>query len=401
MTTIDGSYAGQPADPVQQQGQPYITLQGLVSHLMDVYDLQDSEMDVRRAKRSAIWGFEQAMSRHQWGIYDEQFTAYFNAQDDEGTISINDEGVVTRSTPAWPSWAASGTVYLEEDRAYRVVSRESDTQLVLDNWTGQVESSISEFSLRHDRVTIPRDVREVYDVWQEKEDKSLRLVDVKAFRDYDRPRVYKGSEPSLVTFKNSYQSGKQYTEMQISPGASTAVELDVAYMRRASNPRILESVTVSSSGSTVTLSSALPVGVGVVGSLLRVSGDGTNSPESELGFGINSEQPVTFEGLVTEQASTTEFTCPGVPSLSGAKAVLTDTLDVPEWVMIPVKSYAEAQMARIGRGDIREYRTLMFEADEQLRYAMEQDSPFTRRGNMPSLQVDNLDRTPYVSEESS
>ena len=69
--------------------------------------------------------------------------------------------------------------------------------------------------------------------------------------------------------------------------------------------------------------------------------------------------------------------------------------------MIPVKSYAEAQMARIGRGDIREYRTLMFEADEQLRYAMEQDSPFTRRGNMPSLQVDNLERTPYVSEESS
>lgn len=368
---------------------------------MDVYDLQDTEMDVRRAKRSAIWGFEQAMSRHQWGIYDEQFTAYFNAQDSEGSISINTDGVVTRAAPAWPSWAADGSIYLEEDRAYRVKERSSGTQIVLDNWTGGEQSATTSFALRHDRVTIPRDVREVYDVWQEKEDKSLRLVDVKTFRDYDRPRVYKGSEPSLVTFKNSFKSGKQYTEMQISPGASAAVELDVAYMRRASNPRLLESVTASSSGSVVTLTSALPVGVGLVGSLFRVSGDGTNSPESELGFGINSEQPVTFEGLITEQSSTTQFTCPGVPALSGAKAVITDTLDVPEWVMIPVKSYAEAQMSRIGRGDIREHRTLMFEADEQLRYAMEQDSPFTRRGNMPSLQVDNLERTPYVSEESS
>ena len=67
--------------------------------------------------------------------------------------------------------------------------------------------------------------------------------------------------------------------------------------------------------------------------------------------------------------------------------------------MIPIKSYAEAQMSRIGRGDIREYRTLMVEADEALRFAMEQDVPFVRRGNLPSLQVDTLERTPYVSEE--
>ena len=41
----------------------------------------------------------------------------------------------------------------------------------------------------------------------------------------------------------------------------------------------------------------------------------------------------------------------------------------------------------------------MVEADEALRFAMEQDVPFVRRGNLPSLQVDTLERTPYVSEE--
>lgn len=404
MTTINGSVASNPSTPseslpISQRSRPFITLQDLVSHVMDVYDLQETEMDVRRAKRSAIWGFEQAMTRHQWGIYDEQFTAYFNAQDNSGSISISADGVVTRASPAWPEWASDASLYMEDDRAYVVTERLSDTQIQLGNWSGQQQSATTEFSLRHDRITIPRDVREVYDVWQEKEDKSIRLADVRTFRDYDRPRVYKGSEPNLVTFKAMYQGGKQYTQMQISPGATTAVELDVAYMRRPSNPRLMESVTATTSGDTVTLASQLPAGMSAVGSLLRVSGDGTGSPESELGYGISSELHVTFEGIVTEQASQTSLTCPGVPVLSGGKAVLTDTLDVPEWLMIPIKSYAEAQMSRIGRGDLREYRTLMLEADEALRFAMEQDVPFVRRGNLPSLQIDTLERTPYVSEE--
>ena len=404
MTTINGSFASNPSEPsgslpISQRSRPFITLQDLVSHLMDVYDLQDTEMDVRRAKRSALMGFEQAMTRHQWGIYDEQFTAYFNAQDKEGSVSIAPDGTVTRSSPAWPTWASDSTLYLDEDKAYRVVERLSDTQIKLDNWSGLTQSSTTKFCLRHDRVTIPRDVREVYDVWQEKEDRSIRIADVRTFRDYDRPRVYRGSEPNLVTFKAMYENGKQYTQMQISPGPNTAVELDVAYMRRPSNPRLMESVVISTSGDTVTLSSPLPAGMSAVGSLLRVSGTGDTAPEAELGFGVYTESHVTFEGIITEQASQTSLTCIGVPSLSSKKAVLTDTLDVPEWLMIPIKSYAEAQMSRIGRGDIREYRTLMVEADDALRFAMEQDVPFVRRGNLPSLQVDTLERTPYVSEE--
>lgn len=403
MTTINGSVASNPSQPsgslpISQRSRPFITLQDLVSHVMDVYDLQETEMDVRRAKRSAIWGFEQAMTRHQWGIYDEQFTAYFNAQDNEGTVSISADGIVTRSTPAWPSWSEQSSLYIGDDYSYRVAERLSDTQLRLDNWSGLTQSSTADFALRQDRVIIPRDVREVYDVWQEKEDKSVPMTDPRTFRDFDRPRIYRGSEPNLVTFKSLYDGGKQYTEMQVSPAATTAVELDVAYMRRPSNPRLMESVTISTSASTVTLSSPLPAGMSAVGTMLRISGVGDDIPEAELGYGISGESHVTFEGIVTEQASQTSITCPGVPALSSKKAVLTDTLDVPEWLMIPIKTYAEAQMARIGRGDIREYRTMMAEADEALRFAMEQDAPFVRRSNLPVLQVDSLQRTPYVSE---
>lgn len=396
MTIVNGSYASVPSDIVPDPSR-VLTMQGLVSHIMDVFDLSDNEMDVRRAKRSASWGYEQAMTRHQWNIYDEETTVRFSEEDKEGAISVSTSGVVTR-TEAWPIWADLASLYIGDDRAYRVRSKDSDTQLTLEDWNGQSESPDS-YSLRQDRVLLPDNVREVYDVWYQQKDKCLQAVDVKTFREYDRPRVYRGSDPRLVCFRTALLNGKQKTELRISPAATSAVDLDVAYMRHSRTPKVLEYCTgVNASGSTVTLSSPSPFGVSLVGCLVRVAATTDNSPESELGFGISSEVPVAFEGFITGQATASEFTVVGIPAMTDGKIVITDTLDIPERLMLAVKSYAEAQMSRIGRGDLREYRTLMFEADEQLRYAMEQDSPYTKRGGYPSVQVDHLEKTIYVSE---
>jgi hypothetical protein len=154
-------------------------------------------------------------------------------------------------------------------------------------------------------------------------------------------------------------------------------------------PFILEFCSgVNTSGSTVTLATPVPVGINLVGCLVRVAATTTNSPESENGFGVYSEVPAAFEGFISEQTSTTQFTVAGVPSMTDGKMVITDTLDVPPRLMLAVKSYAEAQMARIGRGDIREYRTLMVEAD----------APYESRSSFGSVQVDHLEKTIYVSE---
>lgn len=399
MTTVNGTTASSPSAPtIAQDTSRIITLQSLVSHIMDVFDLSDNEVDVRRAKRSALWGYEQALTRHQWNIYDEETTVYLNAEDKQGTVSVNESGVVTRATPAWPDWADKASFYISDDRAYRVKSRDSDTQITLEDWNGQVETPAS-FALRQDRVFLPGDVRKVYDVWYQGDDRCLHPVNVKRFREYDRPRIYKGNDPNMVCFRASMVGGKHKTEMRVTPAATTAVELDVAYMRHSRMPYILEFTEgVSTSGNTVTLTTPVPVGINLVGCLVRVAADRAISPESENGFGINSEVPVSFEGFITEQASTTQFTVSGVPSMSDGKMVITDTLDVPPRLMLAVKSYAEAQMARIGRGDIREYRTLMVEADEQLRYAMEQDSPYEQRSSYGAVQVDHLEKTIYVSE---
>lgn len=399
MTTVNGTTSSSPAPPLfTEDTSRVLTLQGLVSHVMDVFDLSDNEMDVRRAKRSAMWGYEQAMTRHQWNLYDDETTVYLNAEDKEGTISISSSGVVTRTSPAWPDWASLASLYIGDDRAYRVKSRDSDTQITLEDWNSQTESP-SIFSLRQDRVLIPDEIREVYDVWYHGEDRCLHPVDVKTFREYDRPRIYRGSDPRMVSFRSSLLDGKHRTEMRVSPATTKAVELDIAYLRNARMPKILEYCSgVTTSGTTVTLTTPVPVGISLIGSLVRVAATTSTTPESELGFGIGSEVPVAFEGFVTEQASTTEFTVAGIPTMSDGKLVITDTLDISPRLLLAVKSYAEAQMSRIGRGDIREYRTLMVEADEQLRYAMEQDPPYTKRGSYPNIQVDHLQKTIYVSE---
>lgn len=364
-----------------------LTLQDLVSHVMDVYDLSENRIDIRRAIRSAVWGYEQATTRHQWQNYDSQFTAYLNDQYDTGTIDVDAAGVVTLTGGTFPSWSELGSIFLDDERAYRVKSRDSDTQVTLETWTGVAETGVT-YVLRQDRVLMPDDVRQVYDVWNESEDWSLRVVDQKTFRDYDRPRIYNGSDPVVVTFRGVRSAGAYKTEMRVSPGATTATELDVAYMRRPRRPQVLVMMNATASSEVVTLSSALPVGASVVGSLLRHSGGW--APTADDTFGLQTPNLATFEGEVTVQSSTTSITVPGLGDFTDECIVITDVLDIPPYLLLPTKMYAEAQMARIGSSDFKMYRALQEEADEHLRYAMEQDAPYDRRSTRPVLFVDHL-----------
>ena len=370
-------------------------LHDLVSHVMDVFDLSDNPVDVRRAVRSCMFGYDVATSRHQWGTYDSQFTAFLNESYSTGTISIDSTGLVTLSGGAWPSWAELGLVYLNEERAYRVKDRISATQVKVENWTTETETSIT-YKLRQDRVIIPDDVREVYDVWQEREDCSLRVVSQREFRDYDKPRLHSGSDPYMVTFRSITKDGKSQTEMRVSPAVTKATELDVAYIRRPSMATVLVSKTATASSGQGTLASPLPVNSNIVGCIVRHAG--AVAPTPEFQFGIQSATSATFEGVVESQDSTTVFDVPGIPDFSDESIVISSVLDIPSFLEATVKLFSEAQMARIGRGDLREYRTLMMEADDMLRYAMEQDAPYKRRGSLPNIRVDRLVKTSYIVE---
>ena len=372
-----------------------ITLQDLVSHVMDVFDLSENHVDVRRAIRSSLWGYEQATTRHQWTTYDSQVSVYFNDAYSTGTIAIDSAGVVSLVDGVFPAWANLASVYLGEEKAYRVKSRNSDTQLTLEHWTGQAQSSIA-YVLRQDRVILPDEVRTVFDAWNESEDWSLKTVDPRTFRDYDKPTIHSGADPCIATFRSVLLDGEMKTEFRVSPGVTKAVEVDIAYLRKPKKAKTLATGLASASSGVVTLSKPLPIGPSVVGAMVRHASG--RAPTADFEFGIQTPLLASFEGLVTEQQSTTSFTVPDIPDFTDERIVITDVLDIPSFAMLPVQMYAEAHMARIGRGDIREYRVLMQEADEQLRYAMEQDSSLVRRSGRGAVPVDRLEKTIYVSE---
>ena len=227
MTTVDGSGASKPITPQAPSSvsQSMLTLQGLVSHVMDVYDLQETNIDLRRAKRSCLWGYEQCMNRHQWSIYDDEFITRLNPQEVDGDINISSSGVVTRLEP-WPEWADLGSLYLDNDTCYRVRSRDSDTQLTLEDWGGEAQLNPGTWALRQTRIIMPYDVLEVYDVWQATDERSVPIADVETFRQYSRPwSGSDGDEPCLVSFRSVLINGKHQTEMRVAPGSTRDIEL--------------------------------------------------------------------------------------------------------------------------------------------------------------------------------
>ena len=89
---------------------------------------------------------------HEWSFLKPLMTGLqIHGAYEEGTIVIA-SGVVTLTDGTWPSWAASGQVVVD-NIAYDVDTRDSDTQLTLDDLT--VTEASTEYSLQESTLTLP------------------------------------------------------------------------------------------------------------------------------------------------------------------------------------------------------------------------------------------------------
>lgn len=94
---------------------------------------------------------------HEWGFLRPIATLTLSAPYSTGTVAIA-SGVVTLTGGAWPSWAAQGELTLSSGSSsgtcYSVASRDSGTQLTLDDTTLAVSSGAT-YSLRRPAYTLP------------------------------------------------------------------------------------------------------------------------------------------------------------------------------------------------------------------------------------------------------
>lgn len=373
-----------------------LTFQDLVAHVQDVADVQGDGVDFRRAMRAAQWGFEQATQRHQWSNYDTEHVITFQAPESTGTVDINASGVVTRSGQVWPSWAEYGSLVID-DNLYRVSTRDSDTQLTLEAWTG-VAVTGQTYQLAHNRAILPHFVRDAFDAWDQTADIRLIPIDPAQFRERDRWQLGSAGRPAYTTIRRVSINGVVRSELRITPFPSLLTTINVTYIRTPNLPRVLyptQRLSTADDG-TVTLTTPLPPTLDVVGSWLRISTNEAN-PTPDLSSNLFINADAEWEGVITAQASTTSLSVSAdVPVVSNRGGFITDVLDIPEFALRAAKLYAEAQMARLQGSDLNKYQTLERLADQELRYAMEQDGQLSRNRGRLYHRGEVIAPIPYV-----
>lgn len=373
-----------------------ITLQDLVAHVIDVFDMESDQSNLRRATRSSVWGFEQASQRHMWRSYDTEVVATFEAPHTDGTVDVSDAGVVTLTGGTWPTWAELGVIALSDD-SYRVKSRDSDTELTLEAWSGVAQSDL-DYQLAQNRYRIPHNVRQIFDVWDQTNDRRLLGADPQVFRERDRWQLGTSGTPSLFTERRVTVGGKVLTELRITPFPSKRTTLHVSFMRIPDSPKVLHATgSIDVASGTVTLQDALPPTLDPVGSWLRISTT-ENDTSADLNATLLPPADAEWEGQVTahNKGAGTLTIDDADLEVTNRGGVLTDILDIPPFLFKASMLYAEAQMARQGSGENRRYGELMGEADSELRYAMEQDSQIAPPRQGFYLRGEVVEPMPYI-----
>jgi hypothetical protein len=364
------------------------TLQDLVSHVLDAFDLGGDTVEVRRAKRAALEGFEMATKRHEWSRYNDEIVVALPGALQTGIISINAEGSVSLSGATWPSDATNGSLIVAEV-SYRITERVSDSVVKIENWQGTA-SGVSR-QMVYNRFVIPYDVRSIFDCYDVAEEVSLSLVSMAELRDRRRSSLEEEIDtPRAAAFQSVTIDGVVQTEMRVYPNPVNQTKLIVAYNRHPKSPRwMLDLGEVSVASNVLTTQKQISAGL-VNGARVRISAT-PQSPDAEYSFRMSEPVLYETEGVAVSRLTQNTLSVSGIANVSGVGAVLTDALDIPEFLIPAVKQFAEASFRRTRTTqDTVSYATQMRSAEEELRYAMELDAPFKRRWNAKQYRVGRL-----------
>jgi hypothetical protein len=94
-------------------------------------------------------------ARHRWSFLWPETTLTLSAAQTSSTITVV-SGVVTIAAGTWPTWAAQGELTPDSDSTYSVASRDSPTQLTLDDTSVDVDVG-TEYTLGRVEYDMPSD----------------------------------------------------------------------------------------------------------------------------------------------------------------------------------------------------------------------------------------------------
>lgn len=359
------------------------TYQDTVEHLLDVFDLDRTNRNLRLARSSILNTYRDMPNRCRWAYYDRQYILKTVASQTTGTIEFDYTGgsselLVTLTGATWPSWAEYGRLIIN-DVHYEIDKRLSSTTLTLktDSNPGADVAALTTYTIYRNAYPLPNDFRRVNQVWDRTSVREIPILLGDAIN-LDLQWIYSTPGiPMRATIRNTgeFQSN---LSLQFSPPTSTARSYDISYQAKGR-----DLVTEKYSTGTVSMSAAGTTVTGVstvfatkhVGCVIRFSADGTTEPSSRIGNRTsNVDNPATFETIIKSFTSTTSVTTVDAApaALSGVKYTISDPVDIePNAMFTAFQKLAEAEFARqVKREDSDKW---MAEAMRGLRLAMESD----------------------------
>jgi hypothetical protein len=361
------------------------TLYDVVQHLVDAEDVRGDETDRRRALRAAISGATDVAQKHQWKEYQVDSTATLFAPV-VLEMAISSEGVATVSDGDIPSWAVSGSV-LAEGKLWPVLSV-GDDSLTLRDWGGAVLST-ADFKLVNNRIVMTDVIRSVQEITEKTQlGDPLHQVSPPALRTYQSDEDRRQAPPKRYAV-GRFSDGVRKTEITLSPAPASDTTLFLRYHRHpvyATMAHDCGSVTISSDNpKAASIEKGLGSGTDFLNAILVIS-ETEELPAGFLGIDDSGEVAATLQ-VVSKSGSKSLVLAESAEPKAYQRAVLTQTLDLPDYAWNAVTLYAQANFYRSGRGEVGLYWQTMRMADEQLKIAMSQEATLA---NPPGAPVDEL-----------
>lgn len=312
------------------------TFHDLALHLLDFLGGATEEVNLRHARRAVLAGYREVAHSRNWAYYYKPGYLSTVASYDTGTITYtNSTRALTLASGAWPSWAASGVVLLNQ-QPYDVASRTSGSEIILsvNNNPGADIAAGTAYTLYQDVYPVAGDVARIGTLTNLSGNLGCFYQDPDGW--LSMHRVVRG--PGLPTSYTIMPSPKFFglLAFHFYPPPASVYRFSYIYQRK---PRDL-SIDLYNTG-TVTAASASTTLTGsgtnwtsnMVGSVIRL---GSGNTDDDVPTDPSGSNPAVVERTITAWASATAVTIDAVPGqdLTTVRYTISDPVDIEEGAML-------------------------------------------------------------------
>jgi hypothetical protein len=359
-----------------------MTAQDLVERLIDFAGADTGDKILRQARRAMQDALREFPGLHRWTYHYGQLRLQLVAAYSDGTVEYDaTTRELTLADGTWPSWAASGSVRIN-DVVAQVASRDSGTVLTMASaytFSDDIDSGTA-YTLYQDQYDLPADFLASDSAIAEQRFGTLRYVVPGSAMWAERTALRLGT-PTHYTFLPSRTTAGRLA-MRVTPIPDAAQTLDAVYQRRMRGI-VHDGNGPYATGGSVSVTEGLKAVTGVnthfrsdmVGSVLRCGAD------SATPSGPDGLTPALFSSVIAAvtDATTLTVTDAAPQDFAGVAYTISDPLDLEEGTMLTSFMWqAIKHLANELR--MKDLANIQAGAAERLREAREADSrDFGRR----------------------